>query len=227
VVSGPDENASPRSRRQLLARGGGAVVGAAALLAGCSEKVHPPSNISLSKSTPGSKRVVEVLNRLLALEWRAIAAYTVLVPLLPQPPTPSNPPPPGPPPPPNPNQPLNLRVPLAVAAARNFLGLETSHAGELQGIIKQAGGTPVKAKASYDLDHASGKLGIIRYLHDIEQEELAAYMHAVRSLPAGRVRRAVAAILANEAQQILSLRLVLHLPPAPAALVTAKEYRRS
>jgi hypothetical protein len=196
-------------------------VGAAALLAGCSDKVKPPSNIPLTKNTPGSRQIVAILNGLLAIEYRAVAAYTALVPALPQPAA-SAKPPPGPPPPPNPNQPLLLKVPLAVAAARDFLGHEVSHAGELQGIIKQAGGTPVKAKASYELTHDLGKLEIIRFLVGIEEEQLAAYLHAVRTLPAGRVRGAVSAILASEAQHISVLRLVLRMPPAPSALVTAK-----
>lgn len=197
------------------------MVGAAALLAGCSDKVLPPSNIRLTKRSLGAKRDVEILNGLLGVEYRAIAAYTVLVPELPQPanvPKPT----PGPPPPPNPNQPLRLRVPLAIAAARDFLGLETAHAGELQGIITQAGGIPVKSAASYESPHDLSKLGIIRFLHGLEQEQIAAYLHAVRSLPAGQLRSAVAAILANEAQQILVLRMVLGRPPAPSALVSAR-----
>jgi hypothetical protein len=222
AVPGGDQNADGRSRRQLFAKGGGALVGAAALLAGCSDKTRPPSNIPLNKSTPGSKRDVEILNGLLAIEYRAIAAYTALVPALPQPANIPKPTTPGPPPPPNPNQPLILRVPLAIAAVRDFLGLETSHAGELQGIVTQAGGTPVKPEASYALPHDHGKLAIIRFLHGLEQEELAAYLHAVTSLPAGRLRGAVAAILANEAQQISALRMVLGMAPAPSALVTAQ-----
>jgi len=214
-----DVDAARRSRRQVLARGGSAVVGAAALLAGCSDKTPPPSNIPLTKNTPGSRQDVEILNRLLAIEYRAVAAYTALIPALPQPvnvPKPA----PGPPPPPNPNQPLLLRIPLAVAAARDFLGHEVAHSGELQGIITQAGGTPVKPQASYELTHQLGKFEIIRFLHGIEQEQLAAYLHAVSSLPAGRVRGAVAAILANEAQHISILRQVLRMSPAPSALVT-------
>jgi hypothetical protein len=199
------------------------VVGAAALLAGCTDKTVTASNIRLTKNTPGSKLDVEVLNGLLAIEYRAIAAYTALVPELPQPANAPKQTTPGPPPPPNPNQPLELRVPLAIAAARDFLGLETAHAGELMGIITQAGGTPVKALASYDLPRDESKLAIIRFLHGIEQEQLAAYLHAVPRLPAGRLRAAMAAILANEAQHISVLRMVLRMPPLTSALVSAQE----
>jgi hypothetical protein len=217
-----DQQASMRSRRQLLARGGGALVGAAALVAGCSDKTLPPSHIPLRKTTPGSRQDVDILNGLLASEYMAIAAYTALVPVLPQPanvPKPT----PGPPPPPNPNQPLILRVPLTIASARDFLGLEVSHAGELEGIVTQAGGTPVKPEASYDLGHPQSKEEIVRFLHEMERAQLAAYLHAVTRLSPGRLRGAVAAILANEAQQILVLRMELGMSPAPSALVTGQE----
>jgi hypothetical protein len=221
-VPAGDRTTDRRSRRALLAKGGGALVGAAALLAGCSDKTRPPSNIPLAKTTPGSGRDVDILNDLLAVEYRAVAAYTALVPVLPQPANVPQQTTPGPPPPPNPNQPLALRIPLAIAAVRDFLGQEVSHTGELQGIITQAGGTPVKAQANYDLPKHLGKFQIIRFLHGLEQEQLAAHMHAVTSLPAGRLRAAVAAIMANEAQHISVLRLVLRMPAAPSALVTAR-----
>ncbi len=198
-------------------------MGAAALLAGCSDKIPPPSNIPLTKNTPGSRRDVAVLNELLAIEYRAVAAYTALVPALPQPANAPKQTTPGPPPPPNPNQPLILRVPLAIAAARQFLGHEVSHAGELQGIITQAGGTPIKPKASYALPRHAAKLEIIHFLHGIEHELVGVYLNAVTRLPAGKVRGAVAAILANEAQHISVLRTVLREPPLPSALLTARE----
>src|SRR5689334_2709328 len=61
---------APRSRRELLAAGGG--LGAAALLAGCTSKVAPPSNVELPKHSPQTGRDVHILNGLLALEYRAI-----------------------------------------------------------------------------------------------------------------------------------------------------------
>lgn len=207
------------SRRGLLA---GGVAGAAALLAGCGDKTLPPSNIPLTKNTPGSSGDVGVLNGLLAIEYRAIYAYTALVPALPQPanvPVPTS----GPPPPPNPNEPLKLAVPLAIACARDFLGLEVAHAGELQGIITQAGGTPVKAEASYEIGRPTSKDEIVHFLHELERAQVAAYMDALTKLSPGRLRAAAAAILANEAQQLSVLRMVLGMPPVPSAFVTGRE----
>jgi hypothetical protein len=202
------------------------MLGAAALLAGCGEKVAPPSNLTLSKRTPGAQEDIRILNGLLALEFRAVAAYTAVVPLLPQPPKPQ-PSPTAPPPPPAPPPFVNSRlipvVPLSAASASQVLGLELSHAGELSGLVMQAGGTPVKPEASYDLGHPKGKRELLLLLHRVERAQLAAYLHALSSLSVGGLRAAAAAIFANEAQQIAVLRLELGMPPVPSAFVTADQ----
>lgn len=215
----------PCSRRQLLLRGGTAALGAAAGLTGCTNG-SAPSNVRLNKHSPGARQDVSVLNGLLELEYRAIAAYTASVPLLAaairreqasqQPAHPSAAQGQGPPP----LRPVPL---LASDAASWFLSLEVDHTIELKAIIKQAGGKPVRPAGSYDLGNPSSKREILLLLHGIEQGQLTAYLRALTLLTPGRLRAAAAAILSNEAQQIMVLRMQLGFPPIPSAFVTGME----
>jgi hypothetical protein len=170
---------------------------------------------------------VHVLNGLLALEYRAIAAYTASTPRLPQPPTPpttvaqqpsqqpahSDPPPPA----------LELTLPLASAAAAHFLSQELAHVTELKGFIKQVGVHPVRPEPSYDLGHPRTKQDVLSLLRRIEEAQVAAYLDAVTALSPGKLRSAIAAILANHAQQLSVWRTELGLPPLPSAFVTGRE----
>ena len=213
-----------RSRRELLVAGGG--LGAAALVAGCTSKVHPPSNVQLPKHSAATKRDVAILNGLLALEHRAIAAYTASVPLLPQPAPPSHnsgsSAPASPPPPPSnaPPPPLQLQVPLASAAAAQFLSQELSHVTELSGFVRQVGARPVRSAPSYDMGHPRTKQEVLLLLESIEQAQLTAYMKAVTTLSPGKLRAAAAAIYGNHAQHISVIRSTLGLHPIPSAFVT-------
>lgn len=209
------------SRRRLLA---GGALGTAAILAGCTSKVKQPSNVPLTKHTPGAKRDVKVLNGLLQLEYHAIAAYTACIPLLPHPAPPppgSNPPPPKPPPK-NP-PPLELLLPLSYAAAQQFLSQELAHVTELRGFIHQAGGRREKPRPSYELGHPSSKDDVLHLLHRIEQTQLTAYLEAIPLLSPGKLRGAAAAIFANHAQHIAVWRFELGRRPVPSAFVDGSE----
>ena len=218
-------SAQERSRRSLLS--GGAVLGVSALVAGCTSKVKQPSNVPLNSHTKGAARDVELLNRLLGLEYRSIAAYTACIPLLPQPPKP----PPGakkppPPPPPNPNippPPLQLRVPLSSSAAQQFLTEELAHVTELAGFVGQAGGHAVKPAPSYALGHPKGKLEVLTLLHQTEEMLLSEYLKAISELTPSALRGAAAAIFANHAEHTSILRMELGLKPIPGAFVSGPE----
>jgi hypothetical protein len=168
--------------------------GAAAGLAGCSAKPMP-SNVALSPRTPGAPSDVELLSGLVELERFAIAAYSTGLPL--------------------------LRG--ATKAAKQFLGQELAHLAELQGFIKQAGGKAPKPPAFYDLGEPGDERQVLELLHRAERAQLRGYLDAIPRLSPPRLRGAIAAILANDAQHTAVLRAHLGLEAVPATLVTPAE----
>ena len=193
VSTAPDEGFG--SRRKLLLAAGGTIAGVGTTaLAACSgstalrEKVRNGANVS--------RRDVEILNRLLDLEYYAITAYTAGIPLLRRP---------------------------AAEAAKQFLGQELAHASALSDLVKRAHGKTSKPKASYDLGHPRGATDVLLLLHRLESEQLAAYVEMIPNLSPGRLRSATAAIFANDAQHVSVLRTHLGRAPVPAAFVTGRE----
>lgn len=167
---------------------------ATVLLSACGHSGGTPAHVSTSG--PVAKGDVATLNGLLDLEHETIAAYEAGIPLLDQ---------------------GNAK------AATQFLRHELSHAGELSGLVKQAGGEPLKPRGDYNLGHPHDQDGVLALLHRLEQGQLAAYLHALAGLAAGTERAALAAIFANDAQHIAVLRARLHRSPAPSAFVSARE----
>ncbi len=163
----------------------------AATLAGCSTKPKP-SHVPLSTRTPGAGTDVELLAKLLRLERYAIAAYAAGLPLLDT---------------------------IGAAAAKQFLNQELSHAAELEGLIRQAGGEPPEPPAFYDLGSPRVGREALVLLHRVEQAQLIAYLAAIPRSGPSRLRAALAAIVANEAQHAAVVRERLGLTPVPAALV--------
>jgi bacterioferritin (cytochrome b1) len=145
---------------------------------------------------PIYNRDVELLNRLLVLEHTAVAAYTAGIPLLT----------------------LSGRM-----AGQQFLTQEISHAGELAGLVRQAGGVAIKARPSYNLGHPRNSDDMLRLLHEIEGSQVSAYLQAIPQVTTASTRAALAAVLANDAQHISVLRSQLGRQPVPAALVTGHE----
>jgi len=180
------------SRRHALAAAGAA---GAAALGGCSTKAMP-SNVPLTKRTPGAATDVGFLTGLLGHERYAIAAYTAAIPLLSAP---------------------------AARAGKQFLAQELAHATELEGLIEQAGGEPPKPPADYVLGIPGDERQLLELLHEAERAQLESYLNAIRWLTPPRIRGALAAIVSNDAQHVAVLRARLGLPPVPAALVTARE----
>jgi hypothetical protein len=169
--------------------------GAAAGLAGCSTKAMP-SNVPLSRRTPGAQSDVELLIGLVEVERFAIAAYSAGFPLL---------------------------GVAGAKAARQFLGQELAHLSELQGFIKQAGGKAPRPRAFYDLGEPRDERQVLELLHRAERAQLRGYLDAIPMLSPPRLRAAIAAILANDAQHMAVLRAQLGLEPVPGILVTAAE----
>jgi hypothetical protein len=166
---------------------------AGALLAGC-------GGSSLKAQVHNAKPVlhsdVELLNHLLDLEHWAIAAYTAATPLLP---------------------------PATVKAGELFLNDELEHAGDLAGLVRAAGGKPIKPRPSYPLGQPRGSAEVLGVLRGVEQALIVAYLDALPRLRPGPLKQQVASIFANDAQHLAVVRAALHQPAVPSAFVTGRE----
>jgi hypothetical protein len=168
----------------------------ALLLAGCGGG-SSPIHRALSKQPRVLRRSdVAILNAALDLEHKVIAAYTAGIPLLDG---------------------------AGKSAAQRFLGQDLSHAGELSGLVHDAGGKPRKPAPSYDLGSPRNGADVLRLLHSLERATITAYLDAIPKLSAGELRAAVASMFANDAQHLSVLRSTLGSSPVPAALVTGLE----
>jgi hypothetical protein len=139
---------------------------------------------------------VLLLDGVLALERRAIAAYTAGIPLL---------------------------VGVQREAATTFLRQELAHAGTLLAEVRNAGGAITERAQSYELGSPTGPRGVLELLHKVEQAEIAAYLAAIPNLSSGRLRAIAAAILADQAQHVVVLRAALGETPVPSPFVTGTE----
>jgi hypothetical protein len=163
------------------------------VLAGCG---HQSIRAQVHNSGPVLHTDVELLNRLLDLEHMAIAAYTAGTPLL---------------------------APSVVKAGQLFLNDELEHAGALAGLVKAAGGKPIKPAPSYDLGHPRTSDQVLALLHRVENLQLRAYLDAITRLKPGSVKQSVASILANDAQHVAVVRAALGKPAVPSPWVTGRE----
>lgn len=189
----PEAGEPGSESRRGLLRAAGAGLGAA-IVAGCGGSTSIRAQVHDSESLLGTD--VNLLNSLLHLEHLAIAAYTAGTPLL---------------------------DPSTVKAGRLFLNDELFHAGSLAGWIKAAGGTPIKPEPSFDLGHPRTSQEVLALLHQVEAQQIAAYIEALPYLAPAVVRTSVAAILANDAQHVAVVRAALGQPPVPSPLVTGRE----
>jgi len=187
----PSLQDDPHSRRTLLAAGGGAAAATVGLLAACSGS--KPLRVKVRTGVKVQRGDVSALNRVLDLEQHTIAAYTAGIPLLRKP---------------------------ATKAAQQFLAQELAHAQALSDLVRKAGGKPDKPRASYDLGNPSTDVEVLALLRDLEGRQLAAYLQVLPSLSPGKLRSAVAAIFANDAQHLAVLRAQLGQTAVPAAFVT-------
>ncbi len=183
------------SRRELITGSSQTVAAGAAaiLIAGCSKKSSHPRVGGVPASARSAD--VELLNRMLDLEYATIAAYTAGIPLL---------------------------SGAAQSAAQRFLAQELSHAGELSGLVKQARAKPHLARSSYDLGHPRRPAEVLKLLEGLERQQLTAYLAVIPLLSPSSLRAAVASIFANDAQHISVLRSLLGQEPLPGAFVTGR-----
>ena len=105
------------------------------MLAGCGSESIKQQ---VHNSQPALANDVDLLNRLLHLEHVGIAAYTAGIPLLDQP---------------------------TAKAGQLFLNDEISHAGDVAGLVREAGGKPIKPAPSYALGHPRTSEEVLMLLH--------------------------------------------------------------
>ena len=114
-------------------------------------------------------------------------------------------------------------TPATVKAGKLFLNDELSHAGDLAGLVRAAGGKPIKPRPSYPLGAPHGSAEVLGVLHTVEQALITAYLDAIPRLRPGTVKQQVASILANDAQHVAVVRAALGRPAIPSAFVTGRE----
>jgi Ferritin-like domain len=166
---------------------------AGAVLAGCGGQ---SIRQQVHNSQPLLSSDVDLLNSLLHIEHVAIAAYTAGIPLLEQP---------------------------TAKAGALFLNDELSHAGDLAGLVREAGGKPIKPAPSYSLGHPRNSEEVLMLLHTVERMQITAYLDAIPRLEPGVLKQQVASILANDAQHVAVVRAALAQPAIPSAFVTGRE----
>jgi hypothetical protein len=167
---------------------------AAGGVTGCGHSGSHPS-VSTTAAVPSTD--VEILLGLLDLEYQTIAAYEGGIPLLDS---------------------------ASALDAQQFLRHELSHAGEMGGLLRQAGiKKPPGPRVDYNLGHPRTPDEVLLLLHRLEAAQLGAYLHAIPLLGSGPVRVAIASVFANDAQHVASLRARLRRSPAPAPFVTGRE----
>ena len=169
--------------------GGGTAFATAGLLSGCGTK---PLREKIRGGAKVSRADIDALNGLLDVEHYAIAAYTAGAPLLGH---------------------------TAAKAAQQILSQELAHAVELGDLITRAGGKANKPRSTYDLGHPGTANEVLVLLERAEQAQLTAYLDVIPRVGGGRLRAALAAIFANDAQHLTVLRWQTGQAPVPAALV--------
>ncbi len=187
-------SAAPVSRRALLqTSGAGLTAGLAVLAAGCGGHANTTTR---TISAAARSANVEILNKALDLEHKAIAAYTAGIPLL---------------------------AGRAHKYAQQFLAQELQHASELFTLVKRQDGNPDKPQTSYDLGSPRSHQDVVQLLHQIERAQIRAYLAAIPEVTPGTVKSALGAILGSEAQHIALLRAVAGTSPFAGAFVTGNE----
>lgn len=149
-------------------------------------------HLKLSRSAGSADAVL--LNHALAIEQHSIAAYTAGAPL------------------------LNS---FGQKMAAQFLDQELLHAGELRTLVHLVGGQPHEPLSHYDLGRPQSAKQLLALLHDLERQQIAAYLTAIPRMSSPFLRQALASILANDAQHVTVLRQQQGLSAMTAPLISA------
>ena len=177
------------TRRSFLRRGLQLSAAAVALLGG---------REALAARQDGNPAAdIEILNRALAAEHRAIAAYQV-----------------------------GAESSLLGAAARDlalqFQGHHRAHAALLDKTVAQLGGRPVAAQSAYafPVESLHAEADVLRFAAGLERGAVSAYLAAVPEFGNRDLSHAAASILGDEAMHWAVLRHALGEAPVPMAFVS-------
>jgi rubrerythrin len=184
----------PQSRRRFFRRSGvivGATGGSAMFLSACGNETTTPNVVTGPDESDQAD--VEILNGALDLELMAVAAYKAGA--------------------------GRLRGSV-LEIGKKFLAQEQEHADGLAAAIKDAGGTPNRAKSSYDFPALRTQTDVLRFAVDLENTAIAAYIDALPKLSQGDLRATAAGIITNEAEHAAVLLDALGKDPVPSAFVT-------
>lgn len=184
----------PLSRRRFFRMSGVSVAGGSAMfLAACGDDTKSPFAATAPDESDDAD--VEILNSALDLELMAVAAYKAGAALL---------------------------KGDALAVGKLFLEQEQEHADGLASAIRDADGTPNRAKASYDFPELKSQTDVLRFAIDLENTAIAAYIDALPKLGKGELRATAAAIVSNEAEHVAVLLGALGEEQVPDAFVVGK-----
>ncbi|HWD64427.1 MAG TPA: ferritin-like domain-containing protein [Solirubrobacteraceae bacterium] len=179
------------TRRTLLKASVAGLGGiATAGLAGCG------STHRISAPPQARAHDAELLNGVLALEQRTIAAYTAAAPLLDG---------------------------FGQKMAGQFLYQELLHAGILRNLVQGVGGHPHNPLGHYDFGHPRGRSRLLSLLHELEREQIAAYLHAIPRMSTPFLRQTLASVMANDAQHATVLRAQQGVTALSGPFLTSRE----
>ncbi len=185
----------PLSRRRFLGVAGVGLAGSsAALLAGCGDDTKNP----LVKTAPDESDTadVDLLNSVLDLELRSIAAYKAGA--------------------------ARLRGPR-LQMVQGFLEQEQEHADTLAKAITDLKGVPNTVQARYDFPQlGSSERDVLRFATTFENNIIAAYIDLLVKISAGPIRSTISGILTCEAEHVSVLAGALHERRAPSAFVLGR-----
>ncbi|HEX8157224.1 MAG TPA: ferritin-like domain-containing protein [Solirubrobacteraceae bacterium] len=184
----------PLSRRRFFRMSGVSLAGGSAVFLGACGDDTKSSGVK-SGQDESDQADVEILNSALDLELLAVAAYKTGAALL---------------------------KGDVLQIGKTFLEQEQEHADGLSQAITDAGGTPNRAKASYDFPKLSSQNDVLKFAVNLENTAIAAYIDALPKLSQGDLRATAAAIVTNEAEHVAVLLGALGKNQVPDAFVTGK-----
>jgi rubrerythrin len=183
----------PLSRRRFFALSGVSVAGGSAVfLSACGDDTKSQTVTGTDESDLAD---IEILNSALDLELMAVAAYKAGA--------------------------ARLKGDV-LQVGKLFLEQEQEHADGLMAAIKDAGGTPNRAKKAYDFPEWRSQTDVLKFAVDLENTAIAAYIDALPKLGKGDLRATAAAIVSNEAEHVAVLLGALGREQVPGAFVFGK-----
>lgn len=105
---------------------------------------------------------------------------------------------------------------VAATYFKTFGGHEATHVDALTKTIRDLGGTPVSAQASYNLPQLKSQQEVLQYFYDVEELGAAAYLGQAPRLQNGDLLTAAVSIHNVEAQHAAALADLIGVSPSPA-----------